>query len=392
MQTFIEQRENGERPGADGAGTSSLPLEEALRPIALRGVTLSPPLILAPMSGVTGSCFRRLIKTLNPGAVGLVVTEFISVEGMTRRNEQSLRMMRFKEMERPFSIQIFGYDIERMADAAKMVEQAGADIIDINSGCPVPKVVRKGGGCELMRQPQHLGEMLQRVRKAVSIPLTLKIRAGWDNKSRNALEIAKIAEDAGVEMLAVHGRSRQDMYRGLADWDLVGEVARNIRIPVVGSGDVVSSASAREAFSRGVQGIMIGRAAMENPWVFSQVFSGLQGEPETVPPPVATADVLAQFRDLLLEDLPPKAALGRLKQLSSQVTRRIRGSAEMRRRLCSSTDLDEFSAHLSTFRELIEGGLLPLSGESRVSGADSPEDEGSEASASSFDCGVSTPP
>ena len=318
-------------------------------------VKVAPSLILAPMSGVTNSCFRRLIKTLNPGAVGLVVTEFISIEGMTRRNLQSLRMMQYRPSERPLSIQIFGYDIDRMVEAAKMVQDAGAEIIDINSGCPVPKVVKKGGGCELMRQPEHLGQILTAVRAAVTIPLTLKIRAGWDNKNRNAMEIARIAEDAGVDMLAVHGRSRQDMYRGLADWEIVGEVARSLRIPVVGSGDVISAQTARQAMASGVSGLMIGRAALSNPWVFSEVASG-----NSVPPRPASqvADVLLLFRDMLLEDLPEKAAIGRLKQLSSQITRAVRGSAEYRRRLCSSKNLEEFAQHLEDFRETFHSSFL----------------------------------
>lgn len=331
----------------------------SLQEFRIAGVNVSPNLILAPMSGVTNSCFRRLIKEINPGAVGLVVTEFISIEGMTRKNEQSLRMMRYRESERPVSIQIFGYDIERMVEAAKMVEQAGADIVDINSGCPVPKVVKRGGGCELMRQPEHLGKLLAAVRAAVSIPLTLKIRAGWDNNNRNAVQIARIAEDAGVQMLAVHGRSRQDMYRGEADWQVVKAVTEAVRIPVVGSGDVVSAESAGRSLGVGVSGLMIGRAVLTNPWIFSEVRSGLENTPYMAPPPVATAEVLSLFRDMLLDEMPAKAALGRLKQLCSQVTRRVRGAAEVRRNLCCSSDLDQFSAVLERFREdLLSGAFL----------------------------------
>ncbi len=325
-----------------------------LKPIKLRNVTISPNLILAPMSGVTGICFRRLIKLLNPEAVGLVVTEFISIEGLTRKNDQSLRMMRYEEEERPLSIQIFGHEIGRMVDAAKMVEQAGADIVDINSGCPVPKVVKKGGGCELMRQPEHLAKMLPAVRKAVNIPLTLKIRAGWDLKNKNALEIAKIAEDSGVEMLSLHGRTRQEAYRGFSDWELIAEVASKINIPVIGSGDVVCAETAKKALNSGVAGIMIGRAALSNPWVFTEIYSAINALPYNSPPALATIEVLLEYIKLLNHYLPEKAAIGRLKQLTSQLTRRVPGSAQVRRALCMSSSLSQYTDTLKLWADNLE--------------------------------------
>lgn len=340
--------------------TATHPMKPESISLAAGSVRLDPALVLAPMSGVTNSCFRRLIKELNPGAVGLLVTEFISIEGLTRLNEQSVRMMRFAPEERPVSIQIFGHEIRRMVDAAKMVEQTGAEIVDINSGCPVPKVVKRGGGCELMRQPAHMAEMLRAVRAAVKIPLTLKIRAGWDTANRNALEIARIAESEGVEMLAVHGRTRQEGYRGVADWELIGEVARSLRIPVIGSGDVVDGPSAEERLRSGVAGLMVGRAALSNPWVFSEIQCHLSGAHFMRPPAVETARVLQRFSEILLEDLPEKAAIGRLKQLASQVTRRVRGSAEVRRQLCASPSLAAFHETLSRWAEQLECGADSL--------------------------------
>lgn len=316
------------------------------QPLKVGTAQISPRLILAPMSGVTNSCFRRLIKGLNPDSVGLLVTEFISVEGLTRQNQQSIRMMRFAPEERTFAVQIFGHEISRMVDAAKMAEDAGADILDINSGCPVPKVVRRGGGCELMRQPEHMEKLLTAVQKAIKIPLTLKIRAGWDLANRNALQIAQIAERCGVAMLTVHGRTRSEGYRGSADWGLIGEVARSISIPVVGSGDVVDGASARRAFESGVSAVMIGRAALSNPWVFSEVCAALEGREFVRPPAAATADILMRYADLLLAELPERAVIGRLKQLASQVTRRVRGSAPIRRELCRSQGVEQFLERL----------------------------------------------
>lgn len=316
-----------------------------------------PNLVLAPMSGVTNSCFRRLIREENPGAVGLLVTEFISIEGLTRGNIKSQMMMDFKEVERPLSIQIFGHDIDRMVDAAKMVEDAGADIVDINSGCPVPKVVRKGGGCELMRQPLHLGRILERVSSSVKIPLTLKIRSGWDENSRNASEVARIAEESGVKMLAVHGRTRKDLYRGLADWDIVGQIAQERSIPVVGSGDIVDGESAVRALSTGVAGIMIGRGAMENPWIFRQIIEHIESLSDnsltnetrsSVSEGLSlkhrcsdaeTVRLLLRYMELLLEEGTPTSALGRMKQLISQSTRGVKDGATLRRILCTQKDI-----------------------------------------------------
>ena len=286
---------------------------------SIRSIKVAPGLVLAPMSGVTTSPFRRLIKELNPGAVGLVVSEFISVEGLTRASVRSRQMMRFREMERPYGIQIFGWDPERMKDAAAMVEEAGADLVDINCGCPAPKVVKRGGGCELMRQPEHLAKILNAVRRSVKIPLTLKMRSGWDETSRNAVEIARIAEQEGVEGLTVHGRTRSQLYRGLADWSVAQAVAAAVKIPVTGSGDVVDRTSALERLGGGVVGLFIGRAAMNNPFVFSDVLSGtttnLRNDEGRI------LQVLTRYSELLVEEFIPQHCTGRMKQLVTQLCR-----------------------------------------------------------------------
>ena len=265
------------------------------------------------MSGVTCTAFRRLIRRLNPDSVGLLVSEFLSVEGMTRNGRRTLQMMKFHEEERPFSIQIFGKDPARMRDAAIMVEESGADMVDINCGCPAPKVVRRGGGAELMRQPAILASILREVRKAVTIPVTLKIRAGWDQQSRNAMEIAKLAEGEGIDGLAIHGRTRAQMYQGEADWDLVEEVAEALSIPVCGSGDVVDLESARARLRGKIAGLYIGRAALSNPYVFREIAHGEQFRIRTRP--AEAIDVVRQYMDLLLEDYSEQAAIGRVKQL-----------------------------------------------------------------------------
>lgn len=294
-------------------------------------LTISPALVLAPMSGVTCSAFRRLIKFYNPGAVGLVVSEFISVEALTRQVQRSLEMMRFRPEEKPLAIQIFGYDIERMCEGARLVQGLGADIIDINCGCPAPKVVRKGGGCELMRQPQHLARLLKAVRQAVSLPLTLKLRAGYDAGCKNAVEVAKIAESEGLDAVTIHGRTRCQMYRGEVDWELIWRAAGELRIPVFGSGDIVDCQSADRALGwpapgridrdgkNTLAGLYIGRAVLSNPWVFSEiavssVSAGKRSEGLVL-------NLLQRYVSLLEEDLPPKACIGRMKQLISRCAR-----------------------------------------------------------------------
>lgn len=286
---------------------------------SIRHIPVSPGLTLSPMSGVTTMSFRRLIKELNPGAVGLLVSEFVSVEGMTRGGKRTLGMMRFHESERPFCIQIFGYDIDRMRDAALMVQDAGADIVDINCGCPAPKVVRKGGGCELMRQPDHLRKMFREVRSAVSIPVTMKMRSGWDDSSRNSLEIARIAEGEGLDAVAIHGRTRTQLYRGEADWTFVAEAAAALKIPVIGSGDVIDRKSAEERLATGAAGLLIGRASLWDPFVFTDIVNGtvtsLRNEPRR------SLSIVLRYCELMQEEFNSAQMIGKVKQLVSQMAK-----------------------------------------------------------------------
>lgn len=286
----------------------------------IRSLNVSPGLVLAPMSGVTTSAFRRLIKELNPGCVSLTITEFISVEAMTRGVRRSLEMMKFREEERPIGIQIFGYDPQRMRDAAQMAQDSGADLVDINCGCPAPKVVRKGGGCELMRQPDHLKSLLKGVRSAVTVPLTMKMRSGWDEHSKNAEEIAFIAEGEGIEALAIHGRTRAQLYRGEADWSFAESISEKLSIPVLGSGDVVSRDSAKNRLKGKIAGLMIGRGAMSNPYVFSEIM-GAREEGSLKSSRELSLNVTRRYVELLREDFSDSACIGKLKQLVSQMAK-----------------------------------------------------------------------
>jgi len=304
------------------------------------------------MSGVTDMAFRRLVRECSPGAVGLVVSEFVSIEGLTRNDLRSHRMLRFHPDEHPISIQIFGAEIDRMVEAALIVQQTGVDAVDINCGCPVPKVVKRGGGAELLRQVHHLERMLRAVRRELSIPLTLKIRTGWDTDSINCVEVAQMAEAAGVELLTVHGRTRMQLYTGSADWDVIAAVKQSVRIPVVGSGDVVSVATARDRFSRGgVDALAIGRGAMENPWLFRAIAADLEGRALPSPTVADRIAALRRYRELLDESYPEKVTSARLRGMACRTLKGFAGSAVLRERVSRTRASDELLGILATYEE-----------------------------------------
>src|SRR5213078_2402621 len=203
-------------------------------------VQFGSPFVVAPMAGMTDSAFRRLAK--RHGGCGLVVTEMVSSEGLVRGIDRTLEYAEYTDEERPVSIQIFGGDPAKMADAAQIVEGMGADIVDVNMGCPVPKIAKHNAGCSLMREPQHAAGVIAAMSKAVKIPVTVKMRAGWNDGERNAPTLARMVEDAGAAAIAVHGRTAAQSYSGSADWDLVARIADTLTVPVFGSGDCLEPA------------------------------------------------------------------------------------------------------------------------------------------------------
>lgn len=237
--------------------------------LKIGNVTLENNLILAPMAGVTDLPFRLLCKEQG---VGLICTEMISAKAIYFKNKNTETLMEIDERERPVSLQLFGSDPDLMAEIARQIEPRNFDILDINMGCPVPKVVNNGEGSALMKNPKLVHEIVSKVSKAIEKPLTVKIRKGFTEDCVNAVEIAKIAEDAGAAAIAVHGRTREQYYAGNADWDIIRQVKEAVSIPVIGNGDVDSPKKA-EALVRetGCDGIMIGRAVQGNPWLFSQI-------------------------------------------------------------------------------------------------------------------------
>src|SRR5438270_11000218 len=203
----------------------------------ISNIHLESPFAVAPMAGMTDSAFRRLVK--RRGGCGLVVTEMVSSEGLVRGIDRTLEYAEYTEEERPISIQIFGGDPSKMADAAQIVEGMGADIVDVNMGCPVPKIAKHNAGCSLMREPSHAATVIAAMTKAVKIPVTVKMRAGWNDEERNAPRLARLVEDAGAAAVTIHGRTAAQSYSGSADWTLVAQIALTLSIPVLVRGDCV---------------------------------------------------------------------------------------------------------------------------------------------------------
>ena len=244
-------------------------------------VTLASPFVVAPMAGMTDTAFRRLVK--RHGGCGLVVTEMVSADGLVRGIDRTLEYAEYTEEERPVSIQIFGGDPGKMAAAAQIVEGMGADIVDVNMGCPVHKIAKHNAGGSLMREPEHAAAVINAMAKAVKIPVTVKMRAGWNHSERNAPDLARMVADAGAAAVTIHGRTAEQSYSGEADWDLVARVARVLSIPVLGSGDCVEPRHVVERLASGVSGVLVGRGVLRNPWILAQAADLAAGrEPRVV--------------------------------------------------------------------------------------------------------------
>ncbi|MEW5806901.1 MAG: tRNA dihydrouridine synthase DusB [Acidobacteriota bacterium] len=316
----------------------------------LKHVIIEPGLALAPIAGFTDTYFRREIKKL--GGCGLIFSEMVSSEALTRDSKRSHKIMEFSHAERPIAIQISGANRERMALAAKIVEDSGADILDINMGCPVSRIVKTGAGAALINDPALVARVLRAVTGSVTIPVTVKIRSGWQKWDRKGIELSRIAEENGAAAITVHARSRSDSFKEKAEWPLIGEVKYQVKIPVIGNGDVKEAEDAiRMKRETGCDAVMIGRAAMSNPWIFRQIMQIERGEvPEVISAAERNRFALEHFR-ILLENEEDRIALHRMRSFAGWYFRRVPGALQYRRLLNS----------IKTAREFLETSLDYLS-------------------------------
>ena len=304
-------------------------------------VKVAPPLVLAPMAGITDRQFRRILRRV--GGVGLVTMEFISSEALTRDNKHTMQLMHYCEEERPISIQIYGSNPQRMAQAARVVEAIGADVCDINMGCPANKILKGCAGCALMSDLQLARRIIATVRGAISIPLTVKFRAGIREGDLGYLELGRICEGEGATAVALHPRTAKQMFRGQADWSRIARLKEALSIPVVGNGDVSKPEDALSMLREtGCDGVMIGRASMRNPWIYRQIADELAGRPRYQPTLEDRRDLILTHFRLLSEQEQPKFALHKLRTFTGWYTHGLIGGKHLRTKIGSLETADAF--------------------------------------------------
>lgn len=308
--------------------------------IVIENLQIAPNVVLAPMEGVTDRAFRALIRHL--GGVGLTVTEFVSSEGLTRDVESAWRMAELDPREHPVSIQIYGRDPERMAQAAAHCESLGADMVDINLGCPSKRVTSGCAGSALMKEPEVAYAMFQKIRRAISVPMTVKMRLGWDDSTLNAAEIARVAQEEGAAMVTVHARTRQDAYKRPARWPLARAVRDAVSIPFLINGDIVDGEGAREAMRiTGADGVMIGRAARQDPWTIARISAHLEGRAFREPTLEDRRDALDFYIDYLAQEGGfDRGTVNRFRGVVHACTRGLPHGASLREGIHRQQDFD----------------------------------------------------
>lgn len=316
-------------------------------------ISLSVPVALAPMAGITDMPFRIICSELG---CGLVVSEMVSAKGLLYKNVKTFDMLSVAPEERPAAIQLFGSNPQELARAAKIVEAEGADIIDFNMGCPVPKIVNNGEGSALMKNPQLAYEILARMADAVNIPVTVKIRSGWDAAHINAPEIAQFAEKAGVAAIAVHGRTREQFYNGKADWQVIKAVKDAVKIPVFGNGDILSAEDGLRMFKEtGCDGLMIGRGADGNPWIFAELAAalGANGEKHEVTLAERMAMILRHLQ-MLIDFKGEVVAVKEMRRHAGAYLKGMPMAAEYRRRINALNTYEEFYQLINEYQRETE--------------------------------------
>lgn len=331
--------------------------------LRIGSLEIDPPLVLAPMAGVTDSPFRRVIRSL--GGCGLVTMEFLSSEALVRHIDAELSKLPFVEAERPISIQVYGSRPDAMAEAARMVEDSGAEICDINMGCPANKILKGCSGAALMGDLDLAKSIIRTIRKAISIPLTVKCRTGLRAGQDAYLELGRICEGEGVDAMALHARTARQQYSGTADWRRIAHLRSELSIPVIGNGDVCTPEDAERLLAEtGCDGVMIGRASLTCPWIFSQCAAHLRGETWQHPDVAERHRVVKLHFELLAESFQDKQLLHRLKSFTGRYCRGLPGARDLRRGLSETFDPQALRAAVDRFFETAtRATFAPFEGE-----------------------------
>ena len=333
--------------------------------VRIGGVEIRPATVLAPMSGVTDTVFRRFIREM--GGCGLIMTEFTSADGLLRDKRVLGRYLHFYDDEHPISAQLFGSDPQVLAEAARMVEGLGFDLVDLNLGCPAKKVVKCNGGSGLLRDLPRIGQIFETVRAAVKIPFTVKFRAGWNDQEIVCVELARLAESCGLAAVALHARTREQGYAGTARWEWIAAVKQAIRIPVIGNGDIRTPEDAAAMVAQtGCDAVMVGRTAASNPWIFRQIAQYEAGGGYEQPVEADRYHMIRTYFRMLIEEQMPGAA-GKMKQFASWFTHGVANGGHLRKAIYEARTEQEILGRVEEFFEAVASQQSPVASEHTVS-------------------------
>jgi tRNA-dihydrouridine synthase B len=308
--------------------------------ITIGNVSIKEKIILSPMAGVSDSPYRQICREMGSG---FAYTEFVSTDGISHHSKKSIDLFRFQEMERPISFQVFGNKMEVIAEACRIIEDLGPDIIDLNMGCSVAKVAHKGSGAGLLRNPAYVGKIIESMKSAVKVPITAKIRIGWDHQSLNYKEIVHVLEEAGVSAISVHGRTKSMAYTGLADWNIISEIKSFAKVPIFGNGDIQSYEEAEKRIAESkVDGVLIGRGAIGNPWIFANIDKVKLKFPEI-------RNMIFKHLNLMLSFYGEDLGLVLFRKHVSKYLKNFRGVSDLRHRLVTTDSLEDFYNCLNEF-------------------------------------------
>lgn len=303
------------------------------------------PFVLAPMAGITDNAFRSFMKEMG---CGIVISELISANGLNYGSQKTVDLMKFEKSQSPVGIQLFGETPEIVAEGAKFVQDQGADFVDLNFGCPVKKVVSKGAGSAMLKDLEGMTKMLSTVKKAIQIPLTIKVRTGWDANTRNTHEVARIAYEEGITWMSIHGRTRTQGYEGLADWDYIAEIKSQAKLPIIGNGDIHTPRQAVERLkTSGCDAVMIGRGCLKNPWIFRQAQNLYKKENERTDKNFV--ELIHSLNTYLEKDCDERVLGVQLKKFSSWFSAGYPGSAQFRKDIFQQKNSKDILSHVETY-------------------------------------------